>query len=177
MTETHRSPLKTLSLRCVIARNEIAVPEKLKRGLLVECHLQEPVHEEHRLSIKDLLEKPQAGAEEDELMAEFRELFASLKANPPTMELRVKDGSYKVTNYYDEEIVLRASSHASEDANPHRAKQKIQTVKSESPFTKLFEFFYRCIKNKGNVKKRKVEKIIMDGVNLAFESGKMYLVL
>jgi hypothetical protein len=115
-----------------------------------------------------------------ELANELRKLKLSM----PPLDLRVKNGSYKVTQYVTKDpfqnmIFTRHPSdiNDSEHAGPKRATQKIKTVQTESPITKLLTCLATCFVQKGSLKKEKKIKAIMDGVNLYFENGKMYLVL
>jgi hypothetical protein len=143
----------------------------------VEAKLGEGKEEPGVLTVKEHLEELKLGESVQvvSLMDEITALMTKLKAEPPNFDLRVKDGSYTVNNYYDEDVFV---NEAEEQADgPRRAKQKIQTVKNQSPFYKIFTCLVRCVKNKGDIKQKKIEKVIMDGVNLAFEPGKMYLVL
>jgi hypothetical protein len=144
----------------------------------VESNLGEKVHEEPGvLTVKDHLQelKPRESIGEVSLTEEITALMEKLKSKPPYYDLRVKDGSYTVTNYCEEDVFAK---HEEEQADgPHRAKQKIKTVQNQSLTYKLFSCLVGCVKNKGPSKQKTIEKVIMDGVNLAFEPGKMYLVL
>lgn len=53
----------------------------------------------------------------------------------------------------------------------------MKTVQTESPIFKLVQFLKRCVQNKGDVKPHAEQTVVMDGVNLVCEPGKMYLVL
>jgi hypothetical protein len=160
-----------------VSRNELEIPAHLKQALLVEANLEEVKDEPGILTVKDHLQelKPKESIESVSLMHEIKALQKKLKAEPPTFDLRVKDGSYTVNNFYDEDVFAKKEEEQAD--GPRRAKQKILTVKNQSPFYKIFTCLVRCVKNKGDIKQKKVQKVIMDGVNLAFEPGKMYLVL
>jgi len=108
---------------------------------------------------------------EDETVKLIKEMFIKLKSKPPNFALCVKNGSYKITNYYED----TNDSKSDGQHGPRRAKQKILTVKTESPIYKLQNFLCKCLK--GEVKRRKEVVSIMDEVNLFFDPGKMYLVL
>jgi hypothetical protein len=143
----------------------------------VEAKLEEVEGKPGVLTVKDHLQelKPEESVEAVSLTGEVTALMKKLKAEPPNFDLRVKDGSYTVNNYYEEDVF--ASNHEEEADGPRRAKQKIQTVKNQSPFYKIVACLVGCVKNKGDMKQKKIEKVIMDRVNLVFEPGKMYLVL
>ena len=113
--------------------------------------------------------------EEIEAVRHLKEILKKVKADPPNFELRIKDGSYTVIKYYDDQDAGNPETSAHSDGGPRRAKQKIRTVKSESPVFKLKNLLVNCVN--GNLIKRKEEVVIMDQVNVAFEPGKMYLVL
>ena len=88
------------------------------------------------------------------------------------MTLRVKDGSYKVTNYYDESQLIKR-----EDGKREK-RQKIATVFNSSPAFALYQKLKRILLT-GRLwdHLKKEEKYVMNGINLSFQSGKMYLVL
>lgn len=113
--------------------------------------------------------------QENELVAQIRTMNQQLKSEIPHLDLRVKDGKFVVINYFDEDPAKQAT--AKDPNTPQRAKQNIQTFRTESSCYKLLHFFKRCVQNKGSISKYSQEKVIMDGVNLYFEPGKMYLVL
>lgn len=97
--------------------------------------------------------------EDDELIKEFRGMMQALKIDGfPKIHLRVTDGSYtvKVSNQ----------------------KVKIDTVLNQSPIYRIRRTIQKALTTRNlDVRKKLVEKTIMDGVNLTFESGKNYLVL
>lgn len=145
------------------ARNEVEIPEELKEALTGKPSSEG--RRRRRSTPGDLLtETPQ--------MKEFAELTDTLNARLPDFDLRVKDGSYTVVNYLDDDPFAKdnPSDHSG------RAKQKIKTVQTESPFYKLASCVARCVKG-GRQGERRQEKIIMEKVNLVFEPSKMYLVL
>jgi hypothetical protein len=143
----------------------------------VEANLEEVKEEPGVLTVKDHLEelKPGESVRVVSLLDEMTALMTKLKAEPAIVDLRVKDGSYTVINYYKEDVFAKKEEEQAD--GPRRAKQKIQTVRNQSPFYKICTCLVGCVKNKGDIKQKKIEKVIMDGVNLAFEPGKMYLVL
>lgn len=110
------------------------------------------------------------------IVDDLLKLLKKLKVELPLINVRVKNGSYKVVNYYTDEIKPFRNNEVEDPSAPRRAKQKVKTVKTESPIYKLFQCLLRFIVN-GDLRQRAEEKVIMDGVNLALESGKMYLIL
>jgi hypothetical protein len=161
-----------------MTRNELEIPSHIKHSLLVEAQLEEVQGNPGVLTVKDHLQEitPEETVECISLTEEITALMKKLKAEPPHFDLRVKDGSYTVTQYYKEDVFAKKGEEG-KASDSNRAKQKIQTVTNQSPFYKLFTCLVGCVKNKGDIKQKKVEKVIMDGVNLTFEPGKMYLVL
>ena len=113
--------------------------------------------------------------EEIDAVAYLKDILKRVRADPPNFELRIKDGSYTVTNYHEVSNDDGKKSAAQDADGPRRAKQKIRTVKTESPLFKLKNLLHSCFK--GNLRPRKEVVVIMDQVNVAFEPGKMYLVL
>jgi hypothetical protein len=143
----------------------------------VEAKLEEVQGKPGVLTVKDHLQelKPKESLQAVSLKSEITALMTKLKAEQPHFDLRVKDGSYTVNQYYEEDVFAKKEEEPAD--GPRRAKQKIKTVKNQSPFYKIFTCLVGCVNNKGDIKQKKVERVIMDGVNLVFEPGKMYLVL
>jgi hypothetical protein len=160
-----------------VHRNELEIPAHLKQSLLAEAKLEEVKGEPGVLTVKEHLQelKPKESLQTVSLQSEIIALMTKLKAEPPNFDLRVKDGSYTVNQYYSEDVFAKKEEEQAD--GPRRAKQKILTVRNQSVCYKIFTCLVRCVKNKGDIKQKKVEKVIMDGVNLVFEPGKMYLVL
>lgn len=100
------------------------------------------------------------------LAREIRELMTKLKACQPKYNVVLKNGSYTVVNYVDEGPATKELN----ESGHRRAKQKIRTVRTESPLYKLFQF----VSHQGA---KKVEKVIAQNANLYLEGGKLYLVL
>lgn len=154
-------------------RNEVDVPEDLKKKL--EASVHEVIAKRTDFLVEMEAER-RSSIEKDETVMLLTEMKKKLKPRTPHFSLRVKNGSYTITNYYDEDGGPGDSPHEGEgDGAPRRAKQKIPTVKTESPVFKLRNLLCKLLK--GQLKRRKEEVVIMDQVNLAFEPGKMYLVL
>ena len=145
------------------------MPEDLRKQLHVNMqHVVASTHTE--LLVSQTHERRASVAADDETVQFIKETLAKLKSRPPNFSLRVKNGSYKITNYYDHD------PHATKNAGAGgRVKQKIATVRSESPIFKLKNWIVKCIK--GELKPHKEEVTILDQINLALEPGKMYLVL
>lgn len=153
---------------CTVCRNEVDVPEGLRHKLEASIHCAEMHAATHTEFLEEHTRERRASIQEDETVKFINELNKKLLVKVPNFSLRVKNGSYTITNYYD-------ASKKDAKATDGRAKQKIATVKTESPVYKLSKLLCRCLK--GNMKPQKKEVIVMDQVNLAFEPGKMYLVL
>jgi hypothetical protein len=135
----------------------------------------------HDEVMHDKVERRKSQQADNDIARDFRELMQKLKARAIPINVRVKNGSYKVTNYISEDIHPGFSKHANENddnnESGHLAKQNIQTVQNQNPCYKIAQLLLKCVVNKGNVRGRKEEKYLMEGVDLALESGKMYLVL
>jgi hypothetical protein len=160
-----------------LCRNELELPADLKESLLVEAKLEEVKGEPGVLTVVDYLQdlKPKESIILISLTDEIKGYMQKLKAEPNKIDLRVKDGSYTVITSYKEDVF--AKDEEEQGDGPRRAKQKIQTVRNQSPLYKISSLLVGCVKNKGPSKQKTTENVIMDGVNLAFEPGKMYLVL
>lgn len=139
----------------------------------------------------------------DELTKHILDITKKIKLSMPHLDVIIKNGSYKVTKYIEKDpfdIITKQYHHATSHINnrpksnnkdieqeikeevaiqppPKRATQKIHTVQTESIIVKIVKFIFGCIVNKGSIRKIRKEKIVMDGINLALEQGKMYLVL
>ena len=166
-----------------IHRNEVDVPADLQRQLAASVHGVACHAATHTEFLVEQAKHRRSSIAEDATVQFIRELNAKLRAQAPHYSLRVKNGSYTITNYSDSSSssggggdgTTNDDKDAANTAGPRRAKQKIATVKSESPVYKLRNLLVKCVK--GEVKRQKREVVIMDQVNLAFEPGKMYLVL
>jgi ABC-type glutathione transport system ATPase component len=126
-----------------------------------------------------------ANMEDDDLVREIRSNWESLKASPPKFECRVIDGSYSVTNYFENDNVpnptssvsgVRAGADDEEDEGPTRATQHIDTVVSASPIAAAFRRIYKGFVTKGHAMVSETREIMKD-TNLNLQTGKMYLVL
>lgn len=146
------------------------VPERLKSALL---HVigEGPLTEECRLSAKQRIAEERTRELEmfadSQMVKDFYELQQRLKIRKPPLNLRVSDGSFTVTNYYD-----------ASETEGERKKNKIPTVYNSSPLYCILSKLKRIIRS------RKLcdtltsdEKVIMEDVNLVFKPGNMYLIL
>lgn len=156
-------------------RNEVDVPEDLKRKLEESVQYHAERQATHTEFLVEKQEERRSWVVEDETAKLLIELTKKLKSKPPYFSLRVKDGSYTVTNYYEDSSSSAKDSGGEQPDGPRRAKQKIATVKTESPIYKLCNLLFKCMT--GDLKRRTEEVVVMDQVNLAFEPSKMYLVL
>ena len=161
-------------------RNEVEVPARLKDSL------REAIEETRLASTADFIsskqERRRSELAENDIVSECRQLFSKLWTRDPVVDVRVKNGSYQVNNYYSEEIQpfkKRDDSENPDQDSPDNnfAKQRIATVKNENPLFKLMQCILKCVLKKGDFRPRKEIKYLMKDVNLALESGKMYLVL
>jgi hypothetical protein len=110
--------------------------------------------------------------DEDPLFAVFREWISKVKPKFPAIDVRVKNGSYTVTQTVEDIDDSRP------EGQPRRAKQKIRTVQTESPLFKLLNGIFRLLTTgRCGDATHKETKVIMEGVNLALDPGKLYLVL
>jgi ABC-type glutathione transport system ATPase component len=116
--------------------------------------------------------------EESDLYREIRINWENLKATPPKYECRVVDGSYTVTNHFENDDFLRSRAEKPEDeeVGPTRAKQRIETVMTASPIYMFFRRLYIGVTTKGHAMVSDTRDIT-SGINLNLQSGKMYLVL
>lgn len=164
--------------------NNVEIPKDVKQelqehGLMpkreIEASGDRPLS--HRQYLRSLREswvsqeaKLEAAVEpEDSRVANFRQKLEVLKSKLPKLELIIKDGRYKVTNTVEEHTRRGVDK---DDTPSGRARQNIQTV--QGPIAKIRRLIQLA---RGDIQKVHIEKTIMDGVNLVFEPGKMYLVL
>ena len=159
----------------LLHRKEVDVPEELKRSLKGEDETPSEIKKEGENveysgdMIDEMLSSQKSVFEEIEqsdLMKQILQMYADIKFSPRTNELRVKDASYTVTNYLQ----------AYEMSDAKKNKQRYDTVATASflaRFIRRLRFF-----TKNREWRKKVEtRVLLDRVNLKFESGKMYLVL
>lgn len=158
-------------------RNEVDIPEDLQRDLKESIEGVTAVVAKYDPNFHVLQEEiehvKESQTEEDPLYAVFTGWLARVKPSFPGSEVRVRDGSYTVTNNVEE-----ADSSYDQVPGPKRAKQKIRTVQTESPVYKLLTALRKLVTTgKCGSPTHKETKVVMEGVNLALDPGKLYLVL
>lgn len=94
-----------------------------------------------------------------------------LRMELPHLDLRVKNGGYKVVNYFEED----PDKHRDNGGGPRRARQQVKTIFTAGPLSKIVRAFKRYAKGQFSLYSK--ETVILDGVDLLFKPGKMYLVL
>ena len=159
----------------IVAANNIQINENLRRAILgdelyneAECKTSRRETFSKRESVLGALvrshsEEVSASITETAIGKEIREKLTSVKVKDKSFELRIKNGSYTVT----------APVLPSDDAP---GKQHIATVANSGGGYKCVQAMKRLFTT-GKIKQLTEEKVIMDGVNLALEEGKMYLIL
>lgn len=109
------------------------------------------------------------------LIERLRTTNEKLQGSLPYLDLRVKDGKYVATNYFEQDP-NEAKEEDAESTGPRRAKQEIQTVRTAGPLFKLLRKLKR-----GTTTCQwsgfSQDTTIAENINLIFEPGKMYLVL
>jgi hypothetical protein len=104
---------------------------------------------------------------DNQMVKDLHELQQRLKIRKPPLNLRVSDGSFTVTNYYD----------ASESEHK-RKKIKIPTVYNSGLLYAIVSKLKRIRRSRKLCEKlTSEERVVMEGVNLLFKPGNMYLVL
>jgi hypothetical protein len=111
--------------------------------------------------------------DEPQLAKEVQLVRDKLAIRQPVLDVLVRDGSYVVTNYVEEDM----NPSTQEDGKPRRAKQKVKTVKNTSPLYALAQAVVRCFAKESSVRRVATPVTIMENVNLLFEPGKIYLIL
>jgi len=150
----------------------VEVPEELKRSLKGEDAPATDNGDEGEYRgdmIDEILSSQKSNYEEIEnsdLMKRVLQTYSDLKFSPFEYDLRIKDASYTVTNYLQ----------PYELSDAEKNKQHYNTVISSSFVAKFVRKLKYFIKHHEWSKKSDT-RILLDGVNLRFESGKMYLVL
>ena len=165
---------------CLTAENESTTTDEPKESAVstggsenvVASSLLENQISKHRLSLAEF-------ENEDPIIKEVRETYAALGFFRNKYDVRITDGSYVVTNavtedkddgFVDEE---GAGGKKAEENKPH-----IDTMASSNRMLQLSKRLARGCKTGDFSSGTKMEEtIIMEGVNLRLESGKMYLVL
>jgi exonuclease I len=183
----------------LIDRNELTVPAELRKKLLREAKIlldDDDSYKSTSSKVGSSLVGPEScpftqedylreqkklrssfehsvGLDEPQLAKEVQLVRDKLAIRQPVLEVHVRDGSYVVTNHVDEEM----HPSAEEDDKPHRAKQKVHTVKNSSPFYSLAQLVLRCFGTKRSVRRVPKNVTVMENVNLIFHPGKIYLIL
>ena len=158
----------------IVHRNEVAVPDELKHKILAEIRGEDDKahglsekrpsfqrsHKSHA-ALLEIASSSKSTTEENELIRQIQDsIFARLKRIRPELQVRVQNGSYTVVKHVD----------------PRASGRSVDNVVSASICYKLYDTVARLITSGGKGKLR-VEKTIMQNVNLCLETGKMYLVL
>lgn len=154
-------------------RKDVDVPEELKRSLRGKD--EEPANRSGNDSLRvgdimdDVLSSQKSNAEaikNSGLMNQVLQMYANIKFSPIEYELRVKNASYTVTNHIQ----------AYEMNDAEKNKVHYDTVASSSFVAKFIRKLKHFAK-KREWGRKDVTRVLLDDVNLKFESGKMYLVL
>lgn len=153
------------------------VPDGLKRKVL---HEEEPEMEDE-ITQSSVLKSFQSERlslisqfEEGELMREVRKVFDEAKFTAPSYDLRIVDGKYTVTNYSND---YSTAAEGDEEAGNKQKKPHYDTVATSSFISNWIKRSMYCLKTRGKSPRKAQEKVLLDGVNLKFDSGKLYLVL
>jgi hypothetical protein len=154
----------------LLHRKNVEVPERLKSALLYVVG-EGPLPEECRLLAKERIAEERRHELEmfadNQMVKDLHELQQRLKMRKPPLNLRVSDGSFTVTNYYD--------ASESEDK---RKKIKIPTVYNSGLLYAIVSKLKRIRRSRKLCEKlTSEERVVMEGVNLLFKPGNMYLVL
>jgi hypothetical protein len=153
-------------------RKDVDVPDKLKRSLKGEDDetskdTTDGLYEGDMIDVaKASFQSNQEAIEQSDLMRQVLQFYSDVKFTPFDYELRVNDASYTVTN--------RLEAYEMDDAVKN--KPRYDTVASSSFVAKFIRKLKHCVK-KQEWRKKSDTRTLLDGVNLKFESGKMYLVL
>lgn len=167
----------------------MSVPDKLRADLLGEEYEEEEeaekvpllssLCEEHRKSVEKYEEE-----DDIKLVGEIKQVFQELKMERANIEARVVDGSYTVTNYFEDEGVVVNSDNNTGDEEEgggaqKKRKPKVDTVYNVSAVSRILNTIKKVVRTGSckSVKKRSETKAILEGVNLRFQPGKQYLVL
>lgn len=132
--------------------------------------------------LQDQIEQERVSATEheteDPVYKLLRAWLARVKPQFPGVDVRVMNGSYTITNYLEDGGDGDHDYENVANSGPRRAKQKISTVQTESPIYKLFKTLQKLVTTgKCGSPTRKETKVVMDGINLVMQPGKLYLIL
>lgn len=142
-------------------KGEDASSKSMKRGDSSDLYSGDMVME-----MKSSQQKNQEEIEQSSLMQKVLQMYSDIKFTPFDYDLRVKDASYTVTNHVE----------AYEMSDAEKNKQHYDTVASSSFVAKFIRKCKHFVK-KGKWRKQSETRVLLDGANLQFKSGKMYLVL
>jgi ABC-type multidrug transport system ATPase subunit len=169
-------------------RNHVNVPADLKQSLQEQLRRIEQdeggeelfteeyqVFGTHTEFIQDQQKKRRSSIAQIDAVAELSHTLQQLKSRPPNFTLRIRNGSYTVTNTVHTDPTAGTAEGEGDVHASGRAKQQIKTIRTESIFFKLINLIVGCAK--GQVRPKKETVVIMDQVNVALSPGKMYLVL
>lgn len=150
------------------------IPEELRHQIARGVREIETIEQCVVTTQTDLLvakqEERRSSVHQIELHTQLTELFRKLQANPPDFSLRVRDGSYTITQFFESDP-NQTSTNDPENQDNKRVRQKIKTVRTESYVYKLVHCLYKLVRCKQQQYKQ--ERIIMENVNLALEPGKV----
>jgi len=185
----HHKKISPFLPSLLASRNEIDIPDQVLESLSKDGSRRKKRKSKDSASSTSIIKEmtlKRSSAEEGRLAAEFQEVMDKLRSKLNHFDLRIRDGSYTVTNWVEESqgnkaTVGGAASGPGEEAEsvppqPRLAKQETKTVVSASIIGRCIVSIVRLWKH-GTLRKKREKKVIMEGVNLYFETGKMYLVL
>jgi ABC-type multidrug transport system ATPase subunit len=150
----------------------VPVPDELLKTLngIVDLTAEQKGSSEDVLSFQERLQSDRTHIIEEHsdspIVRQMMEVRAKLGIKEYEASVKIKDGSFAVTQYFDES-----------DPNAKK-KSKIPTVYGTGPVGVVVQKLKRLWRIKSLCDKLSTqEKSIMKGVNLSFEPGKTYLVL
>ena len=157
----------------ICAHNNINVDEDLRRALLSQEMNSKVENKVDRRSKYDTRQSLLGGLvkshqeehlleEDSEPIRDLRSKLERAKRHNAPFEVRIKDGSYKVKTPVGPSV--------------EAGRQHIATVANAGCAYRLREAYRRLLAT-GSCKQVTEDKIIMEGINLVLEGGKMYLIL
>ena len=156
----------------IVAANNIEINDNLRRAILgeelyneAECKATRRQTFSKRQSVLTALVQSHATdveAEETDIAKEIRETIGRVKRKDASFEVRIKNGSYTVKS-----PVMQTGKKP--------GQQHIPTVTNSGAIYNCWQAMKRLLTS-GKLKQESETKVIMDGVNLFLEEGKMYLV-
>lgn len=97
------------------------MPDSLVESIREETKIEAPVSHTDVLAQK---KSERGSVEESNLMTEIQSIRRTIRDETPELDLRIENGSYTVTNYFEDD--LSPHTTVEDDGKPHRAKQKIK---------------------------------------------------